>query len=246
MLAACLRRRAHSPAVLRGARHQPCRLRVELHATAARDPAARGLGRCRSPGRGPRSLQRRVSDQAADAAGAVVGRDAARPPHRRARSRRRRVRGLPARDARRLSGDHPRAGNDPRGCAAGRDHHVEPHPRAARCAETALPVSLDRLSGLRQGTEHRHAPRCRARRRGWRRRSRRSSRNCATVELYKSAGVSETLDWVAALVALDRTELDVESIERTLGVLLKNQDDIRAVRGDRAADLLARVQVRPR
>jgi MoxR-like ATPase len=66
------------------------------------------------------------------------------------------------------------------------------------------------------------------------------------VELYKSAGVSETLDWVAALVALDRSELDAESIERTLGVLLKNQDDIRAVRGDRAADLLARVQVRPR
>jgi MoxR-like ATPase len=64
------------------------------------------------------------------------------------------------------------------------------------------------------------------------------------VELYKAAGVSETLDWVAALVALDRTELDVESIERTLGVLLKNQDDIRSVRGDRAADLLARVQVR--
>jgi MoxR-like ATPase len=66
------------------------------------------------------------------------------------------------------------------------------------------------------------------------------------VELYKSAGVSETLDWVAALVALDRTELDAESIERTLGVLLKNQDDIRSVRGDRAADLLARVQVRSR
>ena len=66
------------------------------------------------------------------------------------------------------------------------------------------------------------------------------------VELYKAAGVSETLDWVAALVALDRTELDAESIERTLGVLLKNQDDIRSVRGDRAADLLARVQVRAR
>ncbi len=30
-----------------------------------------------------------------------------------------------------------------------------------------------------------------------------------TVELYKSAGVSETLDWIAALVAIDRTELDV-------------------------------------
>jgi MoxR-like ATPase len=66
------------------------------------------------------------------------------------------------------------------------------------------------------------------------------------VELYKSAGVSETLDWVAALVALDRTELDVDSIERTLCVLLKNPVEIRSVRGDRAADLLAREQVRPR
>ena len=27
-----------------------------------------------------------------------------------------------------------------------------------------------------------------------------------TVELYKAAGVSETLDWTAALVALDRDE----------------------------------------
>src|SRR5262245_28992508 len=31
-----------------------------------------------------------------------------------------------------------------------------------------------------------------------------------TVELYKTAGVSETLDWIAALVALDRQELEPE------------------------------------
>lgn len=63
------------------------------------------------------------------------------------------------------------------------------------------------------------------------------------VDLYKAAGVSETLDWVAALVALDRVELDSETVERTLGVLLKNQEDIATVRGDRAADILARAQV---
>src|SRR4029453_6179000 len=39
------------------------------------------------------------------------------------------------------------------------------------------------------------------------------------VELYKAAGVSETLDWVAALVAMNRTELDQDKVERTLGVL---------------------------
>ena len=60
------------------------------------------------------------------------------------------------------------------------------------------------------------------------------------AELYKAAGVSESLDWVAALVALDRTELDAETIEQTLGILLKNQEDILAVRGARVSDLLDR------
>jgi len=54
-----------------------------------------------------------------------------------------------------------------------------------------------------------------------------------STELYKTAGVSETLDWIAALIALDRTELDASAIEHTLGVLLKNEEDLRALRGDR-------------
>jgi MoxR-like ATPase len=61
-----------------------------------------------------------------------------------------------------------------------------------------------------------------------------------TVELYKPAGVSETLDWAAALVALDRDLLDAGIIEETLGVLLKHQEDIRAVSGDRLPMLLGR------
>jgi MoxR-like ATPase len=63
------------------------------------------------------------------------------------------------------------------------------------------------------------------------------------VELYKVAGVSETLDWASALVALDCQDLDAATIDRTLGILLKNQDDIMAVRGERAEDLLARAQL---
>jgi MoxR-like ATPase len=63
-----------------------------------------------------------------------------------------------------------------------------------------------------------------------------------TTELYKAAGVSETLDWIAALVALDRTELDPPTIEQTLGVLLKNQEDIQAVRGERVSELLNRAR----
>jgi MoxR-like ATPase len=48
-------------------------------------------------------------------------------------------------------------------------------------------------------------------------------------DLYKLPGVSETLDWMAALVALDREDLSDEIIQDTLGVLLKYQDDIEVV-----------------
>jgi MoxR-like ATPase len=49
------------------------------------------------------------------------------------------------------------------------------------------------------------------------------------VDLYKVPGIAETLDWAAALVALDAKELDLPTITDTLGVLLKYQDDIEAV-----------------
>jgi len=61
------------------------------------------------------------------------------------------------------------------------------------------------------------------------------------VELYKVAGISETLDWISALVALDRTELDAATIEQTLGILLKNHEDIQAMRSGRIESLLGRV-----
>jgi MoxR-like ATPase len=61
-----------------------------------------------------------------------------------------------------------------------------------------------------------------------------------TVDLYKAAGISETLDWAAALVALDRDTLDADAIGDTLGLLLKNQEDIDSVRGERIQTLLAR------
>ena len=67
-----------------------------------------------------------------------------------------------------------------------------------------------------------------------------------SVELYKMAGVSETLDWIAALVALDRTELDAATIEETLGILLKNHEDIEALRGERIGDLVNRALARAR
>src|SRR5262245_24728706 len=64
------------------------------------------------------------------------------------------------------------------------------------------------------------------------------------TELYKVPGVSETLDWAAALVALDREALDPALIDETLGVLLKYQEDVQAVRGARAGEVLARALTR--
>jgi MoxR-like ATPase len=64
------------------------------------------------------------------------------------------------------------------------------------------------------------------------------------VELYKVPGVSETLDWVAALAALNREVLDVNTIEETLGVVLKAKDDIEMIRGERLANLLQRAVAR--
>jgi len=62
------------------------------------------------------------------------------------------------------------------------------------------------------------------------------------VELYKVPGVAETLDWTAALVALDRAALDPSVVDDTLGIILKYQDDVVKVRGETAKSILDRVQ----
>jgi len=59
-------------------------------------------------------------------------------------------------------------------------------------------------------------------------------------ELYKVPGVSETLDWVSALVALDRDALGPEAVAETMGVVLKSKDDLDALKGERLAAVLAR------
>ncbi len=50
------------------------------------------------------------------------------------------------------------------------------------------------------------------------------------LELSKSPGVAETIDWAQALQALGRRELDAEVVEQTLGSVLKYREDIDAVR----------------
>jgi len=62
------------------------------------------------------------------------------------------------------------------------------------------------------------------------------------MDLFKSPGVAETLDWAQALVQLDAIALTPELIEQTLGVLLKYQDDIARLRGSEALRLLNDIQ----
>ena len=59
------------------------------------------------------------------------------------------------------------------------------------------------------------------------------------AELFKLPGVAETIDWANCLVALDRVALDPETVNNTLGVLLKYRDDLERVAGEEAERLVA-------
>jgi len=63
-----------------------------------------------------------------------------------------------------------------------------------------------------------------------------------TMDLYKLPGVSETIEWTRALLALDAVVLEPETVNNTLGVLLKYQDDIARVQGSEAARLIEQVR----
>ena len=62
------------------------------------------------------------------------------------------------------------------------------------------------------------------------------------MDLFKLPGVAETIDWTKALVALDKLALDPDTVNDTLGALLKYQDDISRVRGSEAERLLSEVR----
>ena len=61
-------------------------------------------------------------------------------------------------------------------------------------------------------------------------------------DLYKAPGVAETLDWVSALHELDSVSLDPQTVNDTLGVLLKYQDDIVRMEGSEAKRILDQVK----
>src|SRR5260221_12891350 len=58
------------------------------------------------------------------------------------------------------------------------------------------------------------------------------------ADLFKLPGVAETIDWANCLVALDRVALDPETVNNTLGVLLKYRDDLERVAGEEAARMV--------
>jgi MoxR-like ATPase len=61
-------------------------------------------------------------------------------------------------------------------------------------------------------------------------------------ELFKNPGVAETLDWATALTELDQVSLDPATVSNTLGVLLKYQDDIGRIEGERTQELVDEVR----
>ena len=62
------------------------------------------------------------------------------------------------------------------------------------------------------------------------------------ADLTKVPGIAETLDWAAALVALGATRLESGQVDETLGVLLKYQEDVSAMKGTGARGLLAEIR----
>jgi len=62
------------------------------------------------------------------------------------------------------------------------------------------------------------------------------------LDLYRSPGVGETLDWIEGFNALGRESLDSQTADRTLGVLLKERDDLDRIRGQGLDTLIARSQ----
>ena len=58
------------------------------------------------------------------------------------------------------------------------------------------------------------------------------------MKLDKSPGIAETLDWANGLLKLHATELDVASVEKSLGCVLKSNGDIEKVKSEGVGKIL--------
>ena len=62
------------------------------------------------------------------------------------------------------------------------------------------------------------------------------------VDLFKLPGVAESIDWAQALAQLDVIALEPDTLNATLGTLLKYQDDIERIRGSEAMRILDEIR----
>ena len=60
--------------------------------------------------------------------------------------------------------------------------------------------------------------------------------------LEKSPGISETLDWASAMVILHHEYLDAETVDQTLGCLIKDAEDIQRLRDGLLEELITKVE----
>ena len=63
------------------------------------------------------------------------------------------------------------------------------------------------------------------------------------MDFFKSPGIAETLDWAAALVVLNRDELDRETVESTLGCIFKDNQDIKKITGEQIEAIIEKNKV---
>ena len=61
------------------------------------------------------------------------------------------------------------------------------------------------------------------------------------VGLEKVPGISETLDWASAMVILHHSYLDSDTVDETLGCLVKDAEDLKRLRAGLLDDLLTRI-----
>ncbi|MEY2517203.1 MAG: hypothetical protein QOJ89_4561 [bacterium] len=62
------------------------------------------------------------------------------------------------------------------------------------------------------------------------------------LDLYRAPGVGETLDYIEGFHALGRQQMDPMTADQTLGVLLKERDDLDRIRNQGLAEIIARSQ----
>jgi MoxR-like ATPase len=62
------------------------------------------------------------------------------------------------------------------------------------------------------------------------------------LDLYRAPGVGETLDYLEGFHALGRNQMDPTTADRTLGVLLKERDDLDRIRSQGIEKIMARAQ----